>query len=307
MLLALITLFWSCGPGTPDAPQDVWTEIRTVVPPKREAADYWATYSYELQLKFHANLRSLYVAERSYLEHDRELEAFLKKFVSRFGTAEEPTARAAREDFVWFLASAPFVYGNLNSRPTDQILGRPHVSFSRRVCLLTAKFQVEEFLRNRNSLDRFTRLTVWHGRPITDFGIQIGRIQQRLEWGSDDFYWYARIFMVYAYLTGQEAMLNDVKPQELRQAFEQWYSWLERNGSKLILDTRENGTPVLRVGDKVSSRRFYELPYVTLAIPFPQWKFPKPLEPRRYHRELFKVFLFNRGDAFERSTSGGIF
>jgi hypothetical protein len=222
----------------------------------------------------------------------------LQDFVGRFGFSYVDPSLAARNDFAWFLAAGPFVYGDMNLDPTDHIDGRPHVNFARRVCLLTAKAQVEQFQKNPRALDRYCRLTIWHGRPLSDFGIQIGKIRRGFVVGSEDFYWHARNFMVYAYLTRQEEMLSEVKPWKLREAFDSWYQWLEQNGNRLTMATRQTGTPVFRIGKALTDRPFDELPKVKLKDPFPQWKLPTPLEPRRYHNELLEELLFNRDGVF---------
>lgn len=150
-----------------------------------------------------------------------------------------------------------------------------------------AEFQVRQFLKKPKLLERYYRSMVWYNDMFNDltFPVRLGKLYRNLEEGSQDenYWWYAQNFVLLAHATGRDDLLKDVKPDNLKPRFQEWYQWLRENGPYLRASP-DSFYWVLDEGEK--SRKEGYIPFLVkqrfppLKIrpkyPFLDWKGPKP-------------------------------
>ncbi|MEX0704702.1 MAG: hypothetical protein WD069_21570 [Planctomycetales bacterium] len=116
-----------------------------------------------------------------------------------------------------------------------------------RLNIVGSEVQTRSFLADRDKLMRYHRLILWshlvYDRPELH-GVRVkGRAMRTEELFADkdnqDKYWgAARNFVLLAYATGREDLLDDVKAEDLRPRFAQWYKWVREKSPWLAANPK---------------------------------------------------------------------
>lgn len=120
-----------------------------------------------------------------------------------------------------------------NERPAHSQTVSPYRTFYRALQVGLAEAQVRRFLADPKLLDRYCKLVLYSRmlfgteRDYSTFRYMVKRVHQGFEDGkADTFFWYAREFMVLAYVTDRTDLLQHTTPEELHKRFNTWYFWL---------------------------------------------------------------------------------
>ncbi|MEX0700828.1 MAG: hypothetical protein WD069_01920 [Planctomycetales bacterium] len=112
-----------------------------------------------------------------------------------------------------------------------------------RVVILGSEIQTRSFLADRTKLKRYHRLILWsrlvyrRADQDQDFVPGMARQTATVFAGNeiDDKYWWgARNFVLLAYATGREDLLDNVKPEDLRPRFKTWHEWVQTRSPWLV-------------------------------------------------------------------------
>ncbi|UCG48790.1 MAG: hypothetical protein JSU94_03230, partial [Phycisphaerales bacterium] len=103
---------------------------------------------------------------------------------------------------------------------------------------LVCKIQVRMFLKDPDLLERYYNVVIWSEVFLKDHGpMEMGQWwsllrKLGLDWDSmdgDDYWWYAREFVLLAHATGRDDLLRDGDSMELYEACEKWRAWMWTN------------------------------------------------------------------------------
>jgi hypothetical protein len=112
----------------------------------------------------------------------------------------------------------------------------------RQILNLVCEIQVRMFLNDPDLLERYYHAVIWSGVFIEHGGSmemeEWWSLMQKvhgLDWDArdsvpgDDYWWYAREFMLLAHATGRDDLLRDVDASELYSRYEKWGRWMRSN------------------------------------------------------------------------------
>jgi hypothetical protein len=154
--------------------------------------------------------------------------------------------------------------------------------------LLISELQVRRFLQEPDTLRRYWDATAWirtgfigredQSRVFVPFNA-VMTARAFSEAPKEEYWWWARNFVVLAYATGRDDLLKDVAADQLSDRCSTWFKWFKEN------------LPYLRVGphdrrwvlDETARKNGFALdvehllPNLPLPdVPFPDWKGPVP-------------------------------
>ena len=108
----------------------------------------------------------------------------------------------------------------------------------RELQLLACKVQVEMFLKDPDLFERYYRLLVWSeqffGRPRYHGLSKVGSLDKHFRKDGEDYWWYARDFLILAHATDADAFVNRDAPTELAAQYAMWRKWIDDNFTKLV-------------------------------------------------------------------------
>lgn len=105
-----------------------------------------------------------------------------------------------------------------------------------RLHILGSEVQARSLLGDRNKLERYHRMILWSHlvyRRTDQHDISVTHMAQQIkalfadEDNDDKYWWAARNFVLLAYATGRDDLLEGAEADDLRSRFAQWYEWLE--------------------------------------------------------------------------------
>lgn len=216
-------------------------------------------------------------------------------FVERFG--EE----GAEADIRWILAD-PGATTNLGGGAGGLYSienGNESSKRRREIQLLIAEFQVRQFLHSRKKLHRYFHFTIWQRVILSTkkFPVQVSLTRQGFtKKPKEDFWWYARDLLLFAYATGRDDLLKSLEeqkeltPELFKRKFLEWFEWMKHEGGYLR-PSKDGSRWILDLGEKrrkevyLPFAQYMELPPLENLpkTPFADWKGPPPpLEPATF-------------------------
>jgi len=214
---------------------------------------------------------------------DTDKREVLTYYVERFGKD------GAQADMRWLVAYYPVTMNNCQagglSPPRDNRSKR-----WREIQLLFAEIHVRHLLANPKILSRYYQAVVWKGKFIRakeGWIMEVGNTERSFSKKSDEeYWWYARNFVLMAHATGRDDLLQNVKPENLKGQFRKWQSWLKNEGVFLRPSSKY---PRWELDEGEKRRKEGYLPYLFKSekpplliipkYPFPDWKGPEPPPP----------------------------
>jgi len=154
------------------------------------------------------------------------------------------------------------------------------------ISLKVCRLQVESFLGNPALLQRYYEAVLWSGWLRFDDIVILARAADGTREGfesgpADDYWWYARNFLLLACATDRMDVLRGAEASLLKERFDSWYTWLystQESGKRLNFDTGRliwslHVAPWARLrSDQLFPNTKRELP----IKPFDDWKGPPP-------------------------------
>ena len=234
---------------------------------QQQANDLWGDTMSRCERRFRSLLRT----------PDRR--TLIARFVRHFGTEGDEA------DFAWLVS---FYGGMVDYAPrfTSVFPRKGEAELLAREAQLTiAETQTHMFLAKKDLLRRYSHVYLWCG-ALRGFMSTMCVAAMRKRIGSEEYWWYARNFLVMAHLTGRDDLLAGSKPEELEPVFWAWYRWYRRSGGYLRFDTEQKRwlvDPSKRARMEVYVPFVQDLelpPYEPARYPFPNWKGRKPCSPK---------------------------
>jgi len=261
-------------PLSPEEISQIWKKIRISTPPSSVkspvgSVGYWI---YLKKVSF-SELNKIIVSSNP--------RKGLEYYVNQFGKY------GAQTDMRWLLAARSHLL------PANRRIQPDQDKKIRRMQLIFTELQVRQFLKEPQLLARYYHSVIWFNNMFADinFPVFLGNVYRNMKESTkdDNYWWYAQNFVLMAHATGRDDLLKDVKPEDLKPRFQQWFEWFRKNGMYL----RASPNSIYWVLDKgEKSRKEGYVPFVlkqTLPplkvhpeYPFPDWKGPKPTMPQNY-------------------------
>ncbi len=208
----------------------------------------------------------------------------LKYYVDQFGKDD------AHSDMRWLLAVRTW---NLNPDKSLHPHREEKTLQERKVQLIFAELMVRKFLKSPAALRRYYQAVIWFDnlfKPI-NYSVYHGTIYRQFqkENPDDDYWWHAFQFVLMVHATGRDDLLKDVKPEELKPRFQEWYNWFYQNGLFLRADPEtwywkrnQDKKTDLKLNLKFFNDQNLPPLKVRPPYPFPDWKGPEPTTPANY-------------------------
>jgi hypothetical protein len=205
-----------------------------------------------------------------------ELESFFKYYVSVFGK------EGAEADLRWILAANP---ASLVGREREPIRGHGKTAKYPRAQLGIAEALVPRLLKEPAIRQRYWEANLYARcflRASGDgslLGISIATVHAGFEKGKKEDYWYyARIFVMLAHATHWDEPLRGYRPDDLVAAFHVWRKWYEENEEYMVADQEQHRWRLDEQAKAKGSKtnKHDELPALKeLTYPFSDWGKPE--------------------------------
>jgi len=219
-----------------EKPKYDWTEFFSITPDESyddtdDKAEWWADLSTKLHGEFWRNC-----SEPDYKDR-------LKSLVRQFGTrGADADMKLCLMDPGTFLPRdymEPAADMSKNVSGQSEEIHQARKNRYREIQLLLSRFQAEIFLEDREILDRYYNMLIWSrmflGSPEYHCPQLFGKtsaLRKGFHEESEDYWWYARDFILLAHATGRDDLLEGATTENLVERFEKWYTW--------VIDRMEN-------------------------------------------------------------------
>ena len=260
----------------------VWDKIKGTTAKRPKKMDRDSINSYWLDIFLQCN--DLF--ERSLLNQPN-LDRKLAFFVNQFGR-EGPEA-----DIRW-IAVYPSATLPLRSRPVSK---GSDISVGDTTCR-SLQMRLSEYLTRRLIAEpkirrRYWHVVAWRGawfigypnkthpfmEPSVVFPLTAGFTYRGITRGpKDEYWWWARNFVLLAHATGRDDLLKNANPAQLHKVAKQWYRWYTKN-ERFLRPDKKYPRWIYDTG-AIFTESFWKnrLPEFDFPkAPFPDWKgFPPP-------------------------------
>lgn len=255
----------------------VWEKIRKTKAKRPQKMDRDSINSYWIMIFFQCNE----LFEKSLLTQPN-LDRKLALFVNRFGR-DGPAA-----DIRW-VAVFPSATLPLRSRPVSKDNDRPvGDTTARSLQMHLSELLTRRFVKEPKTLRRYWHIMAWRGAwfvgypnnthpflvPSVAFPMTAGFTYRGITRGpKDEYWWWARNFVLLAHATGRDDLLKNADPAHLHKKAEQWYRWYTWNERFLRPDTKYprwiwDITAIYNQSFWKNTLPEFEFP----NAPFPDWK-----------------------------------
>jgi hypothetical protein len=205
--------------------------------------------------------------------------ASLKFYIDQFGK------HGPQADFRWMVAdvdtllASPFVRPRVASeKPKEKEFGKRQ--------LLACELLVRKCLSDRSFLQRYYRAVIWSGlwlgtgkKHAASMLSQIQGTRDGFKDHPEEYWWYARNFVLLAYATGREDILDRADAEKLQPRFVEWFEWFNsKDGEAYLQADAEHFRWSI---DKKRERNSEGVPPLQAPKePFSDWKGPSAPDPR---------------------------
>ena len=207
-------IFFSTEPSKPYAMYD-------------DKAEWWADLMQKLNQVFRER------CERDSFEH--ALPSLLREFGQHGDLEDLKICLAFPEVFFVQSYGAPAIQGRFPVNTPIGVLRRRRM---RELQLLACKVQVEMFLKDPDLFERYYRLLVWSeqffGRPRYHGLSKVSSLDKHFRKDGEDYWWYARDFLILAHATDADKFVKRDAPTELAAQYARWRKWVNDNVTKLV-------------------------------------------------------------------------